>query len=132
MGLQDKNVCWKQVQHRYKIWDRFLGWKELCHISVAFNNQNYNSERYQPRGTALLSLKKTSRCFESSGCDEFQLDRWIWNRYHGRCGRFLRVFSFYIHAVVSVHHKKGRRNMSTRIILAGYSKIYSTMEISRG
>jgi exonuclease III len=95
LAIQELNVCWTKVAHRNKIWDRFRGWKESSHLSVAFNTEDTDAKVSQTGGTALISINKISHIWDSSGVDKSKLGRWAWTRYQGTEGRNLRVVSVY-------------------------------------
>jgi hypothetical protein len=95
LAIQELNVCWTKVAHRNKIWDRFRGWKESSHLSVAFNTEDKDAKVSQTGGTALISINKISHIWDSAGVDKSKLGRWAWTRYQGTEGRNLRVVSVY-------------------------------------
>ena len=76
MGVQELNVCWAKVQEKNIIWDRFRHWREVSQLSVAYNIQDTNKMRYQPGGTAVLSINKMANRVTATGADESKLGHW--------------------------------------------------------
>ena len=95
LGIQELNVCWRKVGEQHRIWDRFRNWKEICQLSAAYNTRDINSVKYQPGGTAIVTINKLAHRVIDHGGDSSNLGRWVWTRYQGSFNRKFVVFSVY-------------------------------------
>jgi len=95
MCLSEINTCWKYVDPSIRIPERFRGFWEALHYSVAYNQHSTNQEAFQHGGEAILSFDQTACRNPLRGCDRSGLGRWAWTRFRGSQGTFFRVVCGY-------------------------------------
>ena len=91
MGLAETNRCWHLLDPADRIPERFRGWWESQHATVAYNTCDPHANQFQRGGVALLSINQAAHRVCGAGRDPSGLGRWAWTRYMGRGGATVRV-----------------------------------------
>ena len=78
LGIVETNRCWHKLDPQDRLPDRFRGWWESLHTSVAYNRVNKDAGQFQWGGTALLSFDWAAHRVCESGRDPSDLGRWTW------------------------------------------------------
>jgi len=83
MCLSELNKCWKYVDPSIRIPERFRGFWEALHHSLAYNQHSKTQVAHQHGGVAILSLDQAAYRNPQRGCDPSGLGRWAWTQFRG-------------------------------------------------
>ena len=99
LGMTEPNKCWHLLPTDDRIHERFYGYWENMHASIAYNKNNPHAAPHQVGGAVGLSFNQAAHRIDSTsggrGQDPTGLGRWTWTRFRGRDNVCLRVAVVY-------------------------------------
>jgi hypothetical protein len=99
IGMTEPNKCWYLLPTDDHIHERFYGYWENMHASIAYNKNNPHAAPHQVGGAVGLSFNQAAHRIDlvggGRGQDPTGLGRWTWTRFRGRDNVCLRVAVVY-------------------------------------
>ena len=96
IGLSETNLKWNRFSCYDRMTQRTSKWWENTHCKYAYNIHDVSTAKFQPGGTALLSINQLShKVFPSKSQDPTGLGRWTSTLYQGKNNTTLRIIQIY-------------------------------------
>ena len=96
LGLSEINLRWNRFSCYDRLPQRTSKWWENSHCSYAYNAHDLSTSKFQPGGTAILSIDHLShKVTPSTRYDPTGLGRWTSTLYLGKKNTLLRVIQVY-------------------------------------
>ena len=96
LGLSEINLKWNQFSPYDRLSQRTSKWWENTNCRYAYNSHDLSTAKFQPGGTAILSINQLShKVLPSPPHDPTGLGRWTTTLYQGKKGTTLRIIQLY-------------------------------------
>ena len=95
IGLNEVNICWKNVTQGDRMRERIFEWFKSVHICNSYNYQAHTPNRYLRGGTSTWSIDAACHRVYKSGRDTSGLGRWSWVAYRGRNDIKIKIYTVY-------------------------------------
>ena len=118
IGLSEINLNWNKFSSYDRLSQRTSKWWENTHCNYSFNAHDVSTSKFQPGGTALLSINQLSNKVQHSRkYDPSGLGRWVSTLYQGQNQKTLRIIQLYRPCKPNPHSSNGVYQQHSRYLL---------------
>ena len=122
LGLSEVNLKWNRFSCYDRLIQRTSKWWENSHCRYAYNSHDVSSAKFQPGGTAILSINHLShKVIPTHHQDSTGLGRWISTLYQGRKDTKLRIIQVYRPCKPNPHSSNGVYQQHSRYFLSKHN-----------
>ena len=117
--MSEINLKWDKFSTYDRLSQRTSKWWETTHCSYSYNIHDPSTAKFQPGGTALLSLNQLAHKAQAQRLnDPTGLGRWSSTLYQGRQDKFLRIIQIYRPCRPNPHSANGAYQQHSRYFLS--------------
>jgi hypothetical protein len=95
IGLQEVNIHWKKKRATEQMAELIRLWPGRYKITTAYYMDYPSKVATQVGRVTQWATREAADRLNASGVDPTGLGRWVWQRFQGKAGRFLRVVTAY-------------------------------------